>query len=282
MSDAADLSKGNGAGASGGAEAQGSAKVSLPGYVKDNLGKEVYEDWSKRIEKDPEFAKQIPATLPEFAKTWDSGRSQLAEISKKYKEAEEGRKAPNSPQEYAFDEFKPSEGVVYSKQLEDAFRAQAHKLGLTNGAAKGLWGWYNGIIAEQAKIQGEQDKAKEAEFNATRARDLETVRTELRRQWGETFDSRMPRNMAALNNPVMMPQSIAAKLDKSGILRDPVFHLWWDKQVGMMSSDRKLGLNREQGEGLEEDQEKKAPPGRLPEGMFGRTAERYPKRKKAG
>ena len=279
MSDTTDLSK-NGAGASGGAEAQGSAKISLPGYVKDNLGKEVYEDWSRRIEKDPEFAKQIPATLPEFAKTWDSARSQFAEISKKYKEAEEGRKPPNSPQDYAFSKPELPEGMTYDQQLADAFAQWAHAEGLPVKTAQNLFSKFNAAQIERFKASSAEIAKKTAEANATRARDLDAVRTALRTQWGEQYSSKMPRNMAALQNPVMIPSSIAQRLDQSGILRDPAFHLWWDRQVSMMSSDRRLGLAREPGEGVEE--ENKTEPGRLPAGMFKKTAQRYPARKKAG
>jgi hypothetical protein len=278
MSEAADLNK-NGA-PPGGAGGEGSAKVSLPGYVKDNLGKEVFEDWSKRVEKDPEFAKQIPATLPEFAKTWDSGRSQLAEISKKYKEAEEGRKPPNSPQDYAFSKPDLPEGMTYDQQLAESFAQWAHDEKLPVKTAQNLFAKFNGAQIERFKASSVELAKKTAEADATRVRDLDTVRTALRTQWGETYNAKMPRNMAALQNPIMMPTSIATRLDQSGILRDPAFHLWWDRQVSMMSSDRRLGLPREQGDGLEP--ENKTKPGRLPTGMFDKTAKRYPARKKAG
>jgi hypothetical protein len=275
MSDAATLS--NGAPA-GGAGSEGSAKISLPGYVKDNLGKEIYEDWSKRASSDPEFAKQIPASLPEFAKTWDSARSQAAEISKKYKEAEEGRKPPNSPDGYAFSKPELPKGMVYNEQLEKAFRQWAHDEGLSPKAAKNIFEKFNVSQVEQFKTYSAAAEKQKAEVDATRVRDLDAVKTTLRTQWGESYDARMPRNMLALQNPVMMPQSIAAKLDQSGILRDPTFHLWWDRQVAMMSSDRKLGLRGEEGDAEEEN---KTPAGRLPSGMFKDTAKRFPARKKA-
>jgi len=281
MSDVTDLNtKGSpesGVADKGGSSAKGS---SLPGYVRDNLGKEVYEDWSKRIEKDPEFAKQIPATLPEFAKTWDSARAQFAEISKKYQEAEEGRKPPNSPRDYGFKQPELPEGMTYDQQLADAFAQWAHDEKLPVKTAQNLFAKFNAAQIERFKASSAELAKKTAEANATRARDLDAVRTALRTQWGENYNTKMPRNMAALQNPMMMPTSIAQRLDQSGILRDPAFHLWWDRQVSMMSSDRRLGLPREQGDGLEP--ENKTEPGRLPAGMFERTAKRYPARKKAG
>lgn len=278
MSDAADLNKG--ASESSVADKGGSADVSVPGYFKDNLGKEVYEEVTKLAGKDSEFAKQIPATLPEFGKVWLSARSQLAEITRKYKEAEEGRKPPNSPQEYAF--LKPDlpEGMTYDQQLADSFAQWAIEEKLPVKTAQNIFAKFNAAQIERFKASSEALAKKTAETNATRVRDLDAVRTALRTQWGETYSARMPRNMAALQNPMMMPTSIATRLDQSGILRDPAFHLWWDRQVAMMSSDRRLGLPREAGEGLEE--ENKAEPGRLPKGMFERTAKRYPARKKAG
>lgn len=266
-------------GAQGGGADQGSAKVSLPGYVKDNLGKEVYEDWSSRIEKDPEFAKQIPATLPEFAKTWDSGRSQLVEISKKLQEAEEGRKPPNSPKDYAFKKPELPEGMVYDEKLTESFAQWAHEEGLTVKQAQALHSKLNAAGIERFKAYSAEENKRAVEMNATRERELDSAKTALRLQWGESYDAKMPRNLAALQNPVMVPQSVVARWDKDGTLRDPAFHLWWDRQVAMMSSDRRLGLKGEEGEGLEE--EKKTKPGKLPEGMFKKTAERYPKRKKA-
>lgn len=268
----------------GGAEGgEGSAKISLPSYVKDNLGKEVYEDWSKRIEKDPEFAKQIPATLPEFAKTWDSGRSQLAEISKKYKEAEEGRKAPNSPQDYAFDKTELPKGMVYDQQLEEAFRTWAHEEKLTAAQAKNLFSKFTEANKQRFQVSSEQAAKQAAEAEKARQAALVNVRAELRTRWGESYDSRMPRNIAALDNPAMIPPELATAF--RGLLIQPLFHLWWDRQVAMMSNDRKLGLNREEGDGMEEeDKNKKTVTGadgraHLKDGFFANTAKRNPRRK---
>jgi len=288
VSDAQDLSQKNGAGSNGGAGDQGSAKISLPSYVKDNLGREVFEDWSKRIEKDPEWAKSIPQTLPEFAKAYDSERSQRAEIAKKLKEVEEGRKLPNSPLDYALEKIHLREGTVYNKELGEAFAKKAHELGLTAKEASGLFEWQNELVFNAGKAAAEQAKAKEAEVAVTRQRDLEATRAALRTHWGETFDARLPRNMNALMNPVMMPQDIREVLDKSGILRKPSFHLWWDRQVAMMSSDRKLSIASEPGEGTEEEAAEgemttvdKGGKRHLKPGFFKDTAKRYPARKKA-
>ena len=94
--------------------------------------------------------------------------------------------------------------------------------------------------------------------------------------------------MNALMNPVMMPQDIREVLDKSGILRKPSFHLWWDRQVAMMSSDRKLSIASEPGEGTEEEAAEgemttvdKGRKRHLKPGFFKDTAKRYPARKKA-
>ena len=273
------LNEEKGAQANGGAEGAGSPKISLPGYVKDNLGKEVYEDWSSRIEKDPEFAKQIPATLPEFAKTWDSGRPQLVEISKKLKDVEEGRKPPNSPKDYGFKKPELPQGMVYEESLAESFAQWAHDEGLTVKAAQGLFNKFNAAQIERYKSMSADEQKRVSDMQATRNRELEVTRTELRKQWGDTYDARMPRNMNALSNPVMVPTDIAAAFDKLGLLRNPSFHLWWDRQVSMMSSDRRLGIKGEEGEGIEE--ENKTPPGRLPADMFKNTAKRFPARKKA-
>jgi len=279
----------NGAPANGGAEGgQGSASVSLPKYVPDNLGKEVHEQLTKLATEDPEFAKSIPQTLPEFGKAWLSTRAQLSEISRKYKEAEEGRKPPNSPQDYGLEKSKLPEGMVYDKPFADAFQAKAHKLGLPVKAVQELYDWYSGFALERSKAIGEQQRKQEAEREATRARDLDQMKTALRIQWGDRYDSRMPRNVAALQNPTLIPTELSQRLDKAGFLRDPVFHLWWDRYVSMTTSDRKLGLPREEGDGTEEEANAaeatvvdKDGKRHLKPGFFASTAKRHPARKKA-
>ena len=280
----------NGAPANGGADGgSSSATISVPKYFTDNLGKEVTEEVTKLAGKDPEFAKGIPQTLPEFGKAWLSSRSQLAEITRKYKEAEEGRKPPNSPQDYAFDKPDLPKGMVYDQQLEQAFRTWAHEEGLSAAAAKNIFAKFNAGQLQRFKAQSEQAEKQAVEAEASRKVAIDNLKTTLRTQMGESYDARMPRNLAALQNPVMIPKDVADAFDKSGLLRNPSFHLWWDRQVAMMSSDRKLGLNREEGDGLEADQDK----GKLTEtdgqgkahlkaGFFKKTAERHPARKKAG
>lgn len=274
--------------AGGGADGGGSSSISVPKFFKDNLSNEVHEEVTKLAGKDPEFAKSIPQTLPDVGKAWLSERARVAEISLKMKELEEGRKPPNSPQDYGLEKSKLPEGMVYDKQLGDAFAAKAHELGMTVKEAKGLFDWYNGMAYSQSKAAKEQADKQAAEATATRARDLDAVRTALRGQWGEASEGRMKRNMASLQNPLMMPQDVAAALDKTGILRNPNFHLWWDRQVAMMSSDRRLGLRGEPGEGFEEEQDKdkKSVTGKdgkahLKEGFFSGTAKRHPARQRA-
>jgi hypothetical protein len=169
--------------------------------------------------------------------------------------------------------------MPYDEKQAELFAQWAHDEGLSKTAAQNM---YNKIMAANVEnfkaFDAGQQKAK-AEADATRARDLDAVRTALRTQWGQAYDSRMPRNMAALQNPMMIPATVAQRLDQSGILRDPAFHLWWDRQVSMMSSDRKLGLKGEEGDGLEE--ETPAADGHLPKGFFKNTEKRHPARKKA-
>ncbi len=264
------------------------ANVSLPGYVRDNLGKEIFEDWSKRAERDPEFVKSVPATLPEFAKAFDSERSQRAEIAKKLKESEEGRKPPNSPTDYGLDKIKLREGTVYDKTLGEAFAKKAHELHLPVKEVQALFDWQNEVVYNVGKAQSDQAKAKEAEAAVTRQRDLEATRVALRNHWGEAAASKLPRNLNALMNPAMMPQDIRESLDKSGIIRTVSFQLWWDRQVSMMSSDRKLSIATEPGEGTEEEAAEgeltttdKGGKKHLKTGFFKKTGERFPTRKKA-
>lgn len=271
---------------------ESSAKA-LPAYVKDNLGKEIFEDWSKRIESDAEFAKSVPATLPEFAKTWDSERSERAKIAKKLQEVEEGRKAPNSPQDYALAKIELPKGMVYTDRLKEAFAkgaeefAQwAHAEKLPVETARRIYEKSLASRVEQIKAITYAQEAQAAEMAATRDRDVKALQDALRTQWGDAYDGKMPRNMTALKNPVMIPQDVVAALDKSGLLRSPSFQLWWDRQVSMMSNDRKLGLKGEEGEGLEPDENEgkasivdKNGKAHLKPGFFKSTDKRYPKRR---
>jgi len=293
MSDATDLSKG--ASSNGGAGDGGSATVTLPPWVEGQLGKERVESLRKEVESDPEFLKEISAKkgLPEVFDAWRAQRSSLKgtlRIPKK----EDGKEVwdqffkatgrPESPKDYAFDKPKLPEGMVYDEKLEESFRTWAHEEGLSTAAAKNLFSKFNAAQIERFQGMSDAAKKKAAEMESTRAKEIEAVRTELRSHWKDTYDARMPRNMAALKNPVMIPADVAAAFDKAGILRNPAFHLWWDKQVSMMSNDRKLGLKGEEGEAVEEEESATVPDREgkrhLKAGFFKDTAKRYPTRKK--
>lgn len=278
MSDAASLQ--NGAQAGGAGEGSATTVSTLPGWTA-GLSKEQKEAiTSQKV--------QLPEKLTEF---WDA-HSQLEaklktsvvvprkedpkEVWDNYRKA---TGVPLSKDGYAFDKPELPKGMVYDEKLTESFAQWAHDEGLSATAAKNIFAKFNAVQVEQFKSYSAEATRKAAEADATRARDLDAVRTDLRTQWGETYDARMPRNMAALQNPMMVPADVVAEWNASGVLRKASFHLWWDRQVAMMSNDRKLGIKGEEGEGIEE--ENKTPPGRLPEGMFKDTAKRYPARKKA-
>lgn len=284
----AEEQKTNGAGSGGVAEGQGSAGISIPKFFSDNLGKEVNEEVSKLAKEDAEFAKSLPQALPDVGKAWLSARAQVSEISRKMKEMEEGRKPPNSPTDYGLDKIKLREGTVYDKTLGEAFAKKAHELHLPVKEVQALFDWQNEVVYNVGKAQLDQAKAKEAEAAVTRQRDLEATRVALRNHWGEAAASKLPRNLNALMNPAMMPQDIRESLDKSGIIRTVSFQLWWDRQVSMMSSDRKLSIATEPGEGTEEEAAEgeltttdKGGKKHLKAGFFKKTGERFPTRKKA-
>ena len=171
------------------------------------------------------------------------------------------------------------EGMTYDQRLGDAFAQWAHAQKLPVKTAQKSC--FEVQRRPDREVQGRTGGPcqEDGEANATRARDLDAFRTALRTQWGDTYNARMPRNMATLRNPMMMPTSIVQKLDQSGVLRDPAFHLWWDRQVAMMSSDRRLGLAREPGDGVEP--ENKTEPGRSRRNVR-EDREALPARKKAG
>lgn len=270
------------------AEKGGSATTvsTLPGWTA-GLSKEQKEAiTSQKI--------QLPEKLTEF---WDShsqleaklknavlvpGKEDPPEAWSNYRKA---IGVPESKDGYAFKKPELPEGMVYDDKLADSFAQWAHEEGLTVKAAQSLFNKFNAAQIERQKSMNAEGQKQASEMNATRTRELETARTELRKQWGDTYDARMPRNMNALQNPVMVPQSIVSQWDKGGALRNPEFHLWWDRQVSMMSSDRRLGIKGEESEATEEDNEqtvKDAAGNRhLKPGFFKNTEKRHPARRKA-
>jgi len=75
---------------------------------------------------------------------------------------------PETADKYTF--TKPAdlpEGVPYSPEVEAAFKAQVHKLGLTDAQAKAQWDWYFGMSKEGfAKQQQAEQQANEAAINS--------------------------------------------------------------------------------------------------------------------
>jgi hypothetical protein len=85
---------------------------------------------------------------------------------------------PDKPEEYELG--KPEnwpKDVPYDVALENAFRTAAHDLGISKDSAKGLFGWYNGLLS--ATLQKQQDMAKEATDKAA---------AEIKKEWGSKFN----------------------------------------------------------------------------------------------
>lgn len=261
-------------GQNGGAAGQ-PATVPVPGYVKDNLGKEVAEAITQRIEKDPEFAKRIPASLPELWKGWDSSQSELANALRR--PAENASKEewasfykklgrPDSPKDYAFDKPDLPKGMEYDQTLVDAVTQAAFEEGVSGKALKAIISAFN---QQQVKtfntVKDSLTKAEE-ERKAARAKARDASLDAQRKAWGTNFDSNLALVRDLFGDRKRMPESLQKRLMEAGLDNDPEMQSLLLAVARRTSEDRKLGLNGEPGE-------QGAEPGKL---EFPNTRKRFP------
>ncbi len=255
--------------------------VSFPQYVKDNLGKEVFEDLSKRAEKEPELLKAIPATLPDLFKAWDSGRSELATALRRPAEnasREEwdsfynklGR--PNSPKDYAFDKPELPKGMAYDQTLIDAISQTAFEEGVSGKALKKIFatfnthqiGQYNALQAKLVK-EGEDKKAAR-----TKARDASLE--ENRKVWAANYDTNLALVSQMFKDDKRVSPTLRKRLMDADLDNDPEMQRILLLAARRSSEDRKLGIAPEAGG--EEDEGK-------PRLRFPNTEKRFPARSRS-
>lgn len=80
---------------------------------------------------------------------------------------------PEAPDKYAFDRPDIPEGLEYSQDFEKDYRAQAHRLGITQAQAKGLYDWFVPLTIQSSQARAESfNQGKKA----------------LEQEWGDKFE----------------------------------------------------------------------------------------------
>lgn len=87
---------------------------------------------------------------------------------------------PEAPEKYALEKPQLPEGADYDPDVEAAFRTVAHKLGLTNRQAKGIYEWYMQGYGQAVSEKQTQAAQSEAQLQA-----------ELKGKWGADYDRRL-------------------------------------------------------------------------------------------
>jgi len=87
---------------------------------------------------------------------------------------------PESPEKYQLDKPTLPEGMAYDTEGEKVFRAEAHKLGVSQSQMAGLYAMYN----------ARQQQAYEASL-AARDASVKSAEAALKKEWGEEFKTNM-------------------------------------------------------------------------------------------
>ena len=128
---------------------------------------------------------------------------------------------PDKPDAYKFSDFKPPKGMesMYDPTMEPWFKDQAHKLGLTQEQANGLFKAYTDGFTERATkmtvAAAEAQKAKEIEVTQQK----QAAMDELKKEWGNKFDE----NLVVMNRALETFGTLDFKkyMDESGFGNDP-------------------------------------------------------------
>jgi hypothetical protein len=87
---------------------------------------------------------------------------------------------PENPDKYQLDKPTLPEGMAYDTEGEKAFRAEAHKLGISQSQMAGLYAMYN----------ARQQQAYESAVSARDA-SVKSAEAALKKEWGEEFKTNM-------------------------------------------------------------------------------------------
>lgn len=141
---------------------------------------------------------------------------------------------PDNPEGYEIaDEIKnkvPPE--LHDEQEEKAFKQKAYELGLNKEQYKNLMDWYYTEQGEKlGKMQQTQEKSKkEAE-------------TQLRKDWGKAFDSKLEKARQVLNNSES-GEELAQVLKEKGLNNNPAMIKFLAEQGDKMSEDTISGKGK--------------------------------------
>lgn len=115
---------------------------------------------------------------------------------------------PESPEKYQLQRPKLPEGMNYDEGTEKLFRAEAHKLCLTQEQMEGLYAVYNAV--QQQAFEAAQKQSAE---------NRKAVEESLRKEWDKKYDENLElarRAVIALGG-----QKLKDELDKSGLGDNP-------------------------------------------------------------
>ena len=155
---------------------------------------------------------------------------------------------PKNPDGYQFEKPNLPEGLPYDENMEKAFKATVHQLGLLPKQAQGLYAFWNKIQADgyNAYVAAENTKAE-----ATEAKLMQELGTQ------EKYKEYVAGATAALNRFGGAPDEVAAFIDKFGT--DPlVIKVFGNVAKNMMEDaalrgDKSFNLLGEDAAGLAKD-----------------------------
>ncbi len=139
---------------------------------------------------------------------------------------------PESPDKYSL--VKPEGLPDYDEGAEKAFREQAHKLGLSDRQAKGLFEWYGSTAGEKFASASEAQKAS-----------LEQGLTALKAEWGQSFADKVAQAQKAVG--FYGDDELKGFLNESGLGNHPAMVKLFAKLGSGLKED---GLRGTQGTGL--------------------------------
>jgi hypothetical protein len=120
------------------------------------------------------------------------------------------------------------EGLAYDEDFENAFKAAAHKSGLTKTQARGLYNWYNTRVVEQVKQAG--DRSKQSLAKTTEA---------FQKEWGDNYEKETTLTRRAVEK--YGGQELQQYLDQSGLGNDPRLIRAFNKIAHAVGEDSLVG-----------------------------------------
>lgn len=181
---------------------------------KDNSGRHS-DGWRAQL---PDDLKENDS-LTRFEKIGDLGREYIAlkgkldnSIQLLTEDATDEERAeffnrlgrPETADDYSIERPELLEDLPYNEALEREFREEAHRLGLSDEQARGLFEWYHNNMA-----------SAHGEFSAIRERNHRDAVETMKRYWGSKFDENIEVSKRAVNE--YGGDELKQLLDESGL-----------------------------------------------------------------